>query len=195
MGADALLLAPSTFEHEIVLIDGARVRIRSIRPDDEARLVAFYDTLSQQTAYQRFFGAMRRMPRSLAHSLANVDYRRRMALVAEHPGLDGQLIAVARYEVTNEPGVAEVACVVQDDWQNRGLGSCLVQDLLDLAAANGVRAFRAYVLADNQRMLDLLARFTDVHERKTEAGVVTLSSAYRPRGIAAAASTPPPAPR
>jgi acetyltransferase len=101
-------------------LDGG-LRLRLIRPDDEARLVALHDHLSQHTAYQRFFTAMRRLPTNWAHFLANVDYRSRLAIVIERQGVAGaELIAVARYEPTGEAGVAEVAFVVQDRWQGKG---------------------------------------------------------------------------
>jgi len=170
---------PSDLEREIVLKDGARLRIRPITPDDEARLSTLYDRLSRQTAYQRFFTIMRRLPPDWAHILANVDYRRRMALVAETAGEAPELIAVARYEPTGEPDVAEVAFVVQDAWQNRGLGTILLDDLLRAGAARGIRRFRAYVLSDNHRMLDLLARFTDVERRTLEQGVTELTFTAR----------------
>ena len=155
-------------------LDGG-LRLRLIRPDDEPRLVALHARLSRHTAYQRFFTAMRRLPTDWAHFLANVDYHRRLALVVERP-VDGgtEVIAVGRYEPTDDPAVAEVAFVVQDGWQGRGLGRLLLRELLAAAVARGLRRFRAYVLAGNVRMLRLLGRYTHVLERRTHAGVVEL---------------------
>lgn len=151
------------------------LRLRLIRSDDEPRLIALYDRLSRHTAYQRFFAAMKRLPTDWAHFLANVDYQRRLALVIEAPGPDGsEVIAVARYEPTGDPGVAEVAFVVQDGWQGKGLGRLLLRELLSAAAARGIGRFRAYVLADNVRMLRLLSRYTRLLERSTESGVTEL---------------------
>ena len=168
---------PRELEGHIVLRDGTRVAVRPIRPDDEARLAQLHDRLSQYTAYQRFFAAVRRLPADWARSFSNVDYRGRLALVAE--GERGELIAVARYDRTDREDTVEVAFVVQDDWQNRGLGTALLDRLLTAADARGIRRFEAYVLADNQRMLDMLARFTDVRERRTEFGVATIVFAPR----------------
>ena len=169
---------PSELEREIVLQDGMRLMIRPIRPDDAPRLADLYDRLSQHTAYQRFFAIMKRLPPNWAHFLANVDYRRRLALVAEPS--PGELVAVARYETTDREDTAEIAFVVQDDWQNRGLGTVLLGDLLAAAEARGIGRFRAYVLAGNTRMLDLLRRFTEVVEHKTESGVTSLVCVRRP---------------
>ena len=163
---------PSELEREIVLRDGTRLMIRPFGPVDEPRLVDLYDRLSQHTAYQRFFTVMKRLPPDWAHFLANVDYRRRLALIAEPS--PGELVAVARYETTEREDTAEIAFVVQDGWQNRGLGTALLGDLLAAAEARGIRRFRAYVLAGNTRMLDLLRRFTEVVEHTTESGVTSL---------------------
>ena len=168
---------PDELEHEVVLRDRARLAIRPIRPDDAPRLMKFHERLSQHTAYQRFFTLMKRLPPDWAHFLANVDYRRRLALVAERE--PGELVAVARYEPTDQNDTAEIAFVVQDGWQDRGLGTILLADLLEAAEARGIRRFRAYVLADNARMLDLLLRFTDVLEHTLEAGIVSVLAVRR----------------
>ena len=154
------------------VLDGGLL-LRLIRPDDEPRLVALYGRLSRHTAYQRFFAAMQRLPPDWAHFLANVDYRTRLALVVERPDAD-ELVAVARYEPSGTEGIAEVAFVVQDDWQGRGLGRLLLAELIAAAQTRGIRRFRAYVLADNYRMLRLLARHTRVVERRIEGGVADL---------------------
>lgn len=162
-------------EQEVTLKDGARIRIRPILPEDEPRLVALYGRLSQHTAYQRFFTVMKRLPPDWAHHLANVDYRRRLALVAERD-LDWrpELIGVARYEPCEEEDTAEIAIVVQDYWQGKGLGTILLKAILRAGEANGIRRFRAHVLADNRRMLALLSGVANVQQRKTEQGVVEM---------------------
>jgi RimJ/RimL family protein N-acetyltransferase len=166
---------PGELECDVTLNDGTRLHIRPIRPEDAPRLIAFYDRLSRHTAYQRFFSAMRRLPPDWARMLATVDYQRRLALVAERGQPDASEIeAVARYEPTDDPGTVEVAFVVQDGYQGRGLGVVLLGRLLDAAHARGIRRFRAFVLGDNRVMLDLLARFTDIRKRTLDAGVVTL---------------------
>lgn len=172
---------PEELEREITLPDGARLRLRPIRSEDEGRLSAFYDRLSRHTAYQRFFAVMKRLPPDWARFLANVDYERRLALLAEHgPPEAPELVGVARYEPTGRPDTAEIAFVIQDGWQGRGLGTIMLEALLAAADARGIRRFRAYVLAGNMRMIDLLVRFTDVQERVTQSGVTELLLTRRP---------------
>jgi RimJ/RimL family protein N-acetyltransferase len=168
------------FDRTIALRDAPPVHMRPIRADDAPRLVALYDHLSTDTRYHRFFSVLRRLPPDWARFLANVDYDSRLALVVESPGDPDTLIAVARYEPTSEPDTAEVAFVVQDGWQDRGLGTILFSELLAAAELNGIRRFRAWVLADNRRMLDLIARFGQVRQRAIEQGVVELTFTARP---------------
>jgi RimJ/RimL family protein N-acetyltransferase len=174
------------FDRTVTLRDGTRVRIRPIRADDAPRLVALYDRLSADTRYHRFFSVMRRLPPDWARFLAEVDHRARLALVVEAPGTPDTLIAVARYEPAGEPGVAEVAFVVQDGWQDRGLGTVLFRELLDAAAGNGITRFRAWILADNRRMLDLVGRLAEVTRRSMEQGVVELE--FRARTVPSSGS-------
>jgi L-amino acid N-acyltransferase YncA len=173
---------PPHLDGTLALRDGTRVRIRRIAPQDAPRLVALYERLSADTRYHRFFSVMRRLPPDWARFLATVDHRTRLALVVESPDDPEALIAVARYEPGGAPDTAEVAFVVQDGWQNRGLGTLLFQALLRAAAANGIRRFRAWVLADNRRMLDLIARHGRIEQRAIEQGVVELTFTAPPPG-------------
>ena len=180
---------PREFEQEITLEDGTRVRIRPVLPEDETRLPTLYGRLSRHTAYQRFFTIMKRLPQDWAHYFANVDYRRRMALVAERDlEWRPELIGVARYEPSDEEDTAEFAIVIQDYWQGRGLGAILLNEILRAGKANGIRRFRAYVLADNHRMLAMLSRLTDVRQRTTERGVANML--FTRRATSAAESQP-----
>jgi GNAT superfamily N-acetyltransferase len=85
------------------------------------------------------------------------------------------LVGVGRYEPLPDKETVELAVVVQDSWQGKGLGSLLIADLLRAAELNGIHRFRAYVLAENRRMLHVLARQTDVQERRIDGGVVELT--------------------
>jgi len=167
------------YPHELVrtvaLKDGFSARLRPIRPDDEPRLVDLYERLSRHTAYQRFFTVLRRLPADWYHFFANVDYVRRLALVAERETVAGvQLIGVGRYEPADEPDTAELAFVVEDGWQERGLGAILLEAILDAAAARGIERFRADVLADNYRMLRRFTSRTRVEHQITESGVTAV---------------------
>ncbi len=163
-------------ESDVELRDGTRAHIRPIRPEDDHVLVHLFDSLSPQSVYQRFFTAMPELTPSMARYLATVNYTNRMAVVAE---ANGELMGVARYERTNDPALVEIGLVVGDPWQGRGLGRILLREIFRAAQANGLRCYRADVLAENRRMLRLLAEEAKIVERKTEAGITTLLLAPR----------------
>lgn len=158
-------------DSDITLTDGTQVHIRPIRADDDRVLVELFSRLSPETVYQRFFSALPELSPGMAKHLADAHETNRQALAAE---VDSEVVAVARYERTEDSDVVELAIVVVDAWQNRGLGRILMRAILKAAELNGIHRFRADVLAENRRMLRLLATETDIYDRKTEAGVSTL---------------------
>jgi acetyltransferase len=171
---------PRELERDLALADGTRVRLRPIRPEDAPRLVAAYERLSAHSAYQRFFSVRRRLPPDWARFLATVDYRQRLALIAERTvNGEPELLGVARYEPSGDDA-PEVALVILDAWQNRGLGTALFLALLEAAMARGLRRFRAWVLADNQRMLDLIRRHGHVEQNRRDGPVYELIFTPRP---------------
>ena len=176
-------------ERVVVLRYGASLRLRPIRPDDAPRLMALCHRVSPRTVYQRFFSARPLRPEE-AHAFANVDYRERMALVAEvDTGQEPDLIGVARYGPTEEAAMADIALVIEDGWQGLGLGSILLKEILYAGARRGIRHFRADVLTENRRALRLVARYTDIVQSTTNDGVTSIT--FRRRESSAASVLPP----
>lgn len=130
------------------------VHFRLIRPDDWRKLQRFHARLSPSTVQHRFHGAKRELSVPLAHTFADVDGVNDAAIVAT-TGTRGRIIGVARY-CRLTPTTAEVAFVVEDAYQGRGIGHRLMRHLCELALANGVTVFVAEVLSDNTAMLRLL---------------------------------------
>lgn len=138
---------------DVLASDGGVVHLRPIVPDDADRIVDFHSRLSERTRYLRYFGPTPTLaPREIAR-MTTVDHHRRVALVAE---LGGQIIAVGIYEGladTGKPESAEVAFVVADEHQGRGLGPILLEHLAGAAAENGITRFEAEVLSENPNMV------------------------------------------
>jgi acetyltransferase len=129
--------------------------------------------LSPRTVYDRFFSFRRLLPEE-AHAFANVDYRRRMAVVAEvDNGQEPELIGVARYGPSDE-GTADIGLVVADGWQGLGLGSLLLEEFLRAGEQRGVHQFSADVLTENRRALRLLARHTAITRWTAGSGVTSV---------------------
>lgn len=143
---------PAQWFGDVLAADGGVVRIRPIVPADAAALHAFHDKLSERTRYLRYFGPYPRISPRDMYRTTHVDYHDRVGLVAL---LGETIIGVARYELLPRGGAraAEVAFVVADDHQGRGLGSILLEHLAGAAAENDISAFVAEVLAENATMV------------------------------------------
>ncbi len=137
----------------VVLGDGVRVDIRPLAAADLEALVAFHEHLSAETVYRRFFGFHPHLSPAEAEHFCTLDYCDRFALGV----FDGPtLVAVARLERIEPPTTGEVAFVVADSFQHRGLGQLLAVRLLAVAAALGITEAVAETLADNYPMIHLL---------------------------------------
>ena len=162
---------------EDVLRDGGSIHIRAIRPDDRERLLDHFGRLSARSAYFRFFATKRRLTDAELDRFTRLDFDQRVALVATllEAGKE-RFIGVGRYAVlSGKPDAAEVAFAVVDDHQGRGVGTLLLEHLVRIARARGVREFQADVLGENNRMLQLFATSGFVVTRSTDAGIVHLS--------------------
>jgi len=154
------------------LSDGSEVEIRPITPDDKAGLTAGFERLSELSRYRRFLSPTSHLSaRELAY-LTDVDHHDHEALVAIDPSSrDG--LAVARYvRSAQNPGEAEFAVAVADDWQRRGLGTALLRQLAARARAEGITRFTGFVLEDNQPMRGLLQSLGEVQQRDTQDGTL-----------------------
>lgn len=134
----------------VPLRDGSVVTLVPMTPAEAERLLRFHSGLSPQTVYRRFFSFHPELSPDELYRFTHVDHRDREAIVA---CAGPEIVAVARFDRTPDPAVAEVAFVVADSWQGRGLGSLLFQRLADRARALGVRRLAADTLPENARML------------------------------------------
>ncbi len=162
------------------LRDGGSVLVRAMRADDRERLRAFSQALSPQSVYFRFFFPKKGLSDHELEELTTLDFERRVALVATAMS-DGAeaILGVGRYAVPDEepdpPRRAEVAFVILDAHQGRGLGSRLLAHLLVIAHEKGIREFIADVLPDNVGMLRVFEKSGLHARRKIETGVVHLT--------------------
>ena len=148
---------PNQYTASWQLPDGTAVVIRAIRPEDEALLIAHHATLSEQSIRMRFFSMVKTLDRASLIRLCHLDYAREMALVAERRLPEGrsEILGVSRYYMSPETRDAEFAVVVTDALQGQGLGLRLMQRLIEVARARGVRRLIGSVLRDNAPMLSL----------------------------------------
>ncbi len=164
MDARTATRAPPTPVQTIhALPDGTRVQLSFLGSDDRDDFMAGFASLSRRTRYLRFFTAMAELPAAVADRLLDTDLDNHVAIAARLVGRDGRIepmiVGVARYhrrQCGNRNAVAEPAAAVVDALQGRGLGRLLLRAIARYARAHGVEQFRAYALADNQRIRKIL---------------------------------------
>ncbi|WP_183093961.1 bifunctional acetate--CoA ligase family protein/GNAT family N-acetyltransferase [Nocardioides stalactiti] len=171
---------PSHWEADVLLRDGRTAHIRPISADDEALMVEFYSRVSDESKYYRFFSPMPKLSERDVRRFTHVDHHARVALVMI---LGGQMIAVGRFDVVG-PQEAEVAFLVEDQHQGRGIAQLLLEHLAQAGRERGVERFTAEVLPDNQRMIQT---FRDAGYRVASGyadGVITLEFPIDPTDTA-----------
>ena len=163
--------------------DAADLEIRPIEPDDKQAMVAAFERLSDESRYRRFMNPHGRLSAAELRYFTEVDHHDHEALVAVDPRTQ-EGVGVARYiRSHDDPAVAELAVAVIDEWQGRGVGSRLVAALARRALEEGVTRFSAYVLADNELMLNLLRDLGTVKVLHQELGTVELTVELSESGI------------
>jgi len=155
-----------------VLDDGTLINIRPMHPTDEKRVRGLFQSLSEQTRYYRFMSHITKVPQKQIQNFVYIDYRSEMAIVGTIPEAHGdEIIAIGRYFIEPRTNRAEVAFVVQDEWQKRGIGTFMFKLLINVARQNGIEGFNAEVLIENKPMLAVLLKGDCKLSSKTEGRV------------------------
>ncbi|MHB8438241.1 MAG: bifunctional acetate--CoA ligase family protein/GNAT family N-acetyltransferase [Acidimicrobiales bacterium] len=170
---------------DVLLADGSTAQVRDIRPDDAEALVAFHARLSQRTVTLRFFGPRPVLSDQEVRRFTTCDGIDRAALVVRR---DDQIVAVVRYDRSPGKDEAEVAFVVDDAVQGKGIATVLLEHLAERARTHGIRSFVADTLSENSRMLAVLrdAGFARQYSRDAEVVRVVLDIAPSPAAVDAA---------
>ncbi|MFI9799997.1 GNAT family N-acetyltransferase [Streptomyces sp. NPDC052302] len=176
---------PAHWEADVVLRDGGTARIRPITVDDAERLVSFYEQVSDESKYYRFFAPYPRLSAKDVHRFTHHDFVDRVGLAAT---VGGEFIATVRYDRIGADGTpasapadeAEVAFLVQDAHQGRGVASALLEHIAAVARERGIRRFAAEVLPANTKMIKVFTDAGYTQKRSFEDGVVRLEFDLEP---------------
>ncbi|WDV55028.1 GNAT family N-acetyltransferase [Streptomyces coeruleorubidus] len=194
---------PAHWEADVVLRDGGTARIRPITVDDAERLVSFYEQVSDESKYYRFFAPYPRLSAKDVHRFTHHDFVDRVGLAAT---VGGEFIATVRYDRIGADGTpesapahpspttalaggrsapapsewAEVAFLVQDAHQGRGVASALLEHIAAVARERGIRRFAAEVLPANSKMIKVFTDAGYTQKRSFEDGVVRLEFDLEP---------------
>ncbi|MGW1885465.1 bifunctional acetate--CoA ligase family protein/GNAT family N-acetyltransferase [Streptomyces sp. NPDC001970] len=176
---------PDHWEADVVLRDGGTARIRPITTEDAERLVSFYEQVSDESKYYRFFAPYPRLSAKDVHRFTHHDYVDRVGLAAT---VGGEFIATVRFDRIDANGMpaskpadeAEVAFLVQDAHQGRGVASALLEHIAAVARERGIRRFAAEVLPANNKMIKVFTDAGYTQKRSFEEGSVHLTLDLEP---------------
>ena len=166
------MLEAATYSARETLRDGRPLEIRALRHDDRADLSAAVGRASEQSLYRRFFEIKRHFSEQEIAFFLNVDFVNHVALVAVvEEGARPVIVGGARYIVV-QPGQAEVAFAIVDEYQGQGIGAALMRHLAAIARQAGLETLIAEVLPDNSPMLKVFQKSGLSLGTRHEGGVV-----------------------
>jgi acyl-CoA synthetase (NDP forming)/GNAT superfamily N-acetyltransferase len=161
--------SPSSYA---LLADGSTISIRAARPDDCADVRRMHEQMSPDNTYLRFFSLSPMGPEREAQRVCRPEDPDHAALLAHR---EGRLVGVASYELTGQPGVAEIAFAVPDDMHGRGVATLLLEHLVSLARQRGLTAFSGETLPENKPMQKVFADAGLPIERHFSDGMIDVT--------------------
>jgi acyl-CoA hydrolase/RimJ/RimL family protein N-acetyltransferase len=145
---------PKELERYETLRDGTQIFFRPVKPTDESALSEMLYSLSEESVRKRYMTRTVAFPHKDVQQLTNIDYKNDLAVVGVVPGVGGEeIVAIGQYFTEPKHGRAEVAFIVHDEWQQKGMGTLLLNFLSEMAKKRGVKRFHAKVLPENKAML------------------------------------------
>lgn len=149
-------LYPKHYEKKVTTRTGLEVFMRPIKPEDTPLFLDLFNSLSTRTKCYRFFSPLKILPQHLLIRFTQIDYRKDMALIAlDKMGPMGKMLAVARFISKPDQSDTEFSVVVRDEYQGKGVGRVLLENLILCAKDREIESMSGFVLAGNIHMLSL----------------------------------------
>ncbi|MFC1838124.1 GNAT family N-acetyltransferase [Thermodesulfobacteriota bacterium] len=147
---------PLQYEKKVITRTGIEVFIRPIKKGDVSMLIDLFKALSPKTIYYRFFSPLKELSHDMLTRFTQIDYHRDMALVAlDQSDSNDKILGVTRYMFNPFQLDTEFAVVVRDEYQGKGIGRALLENLIMIARDKNIERMSGYVLAENIHMLSL----------------------------------------
>jgi acetyltransferase len=147
---------PKDHEESIVIRDGGSVFLRPVKPSDGPLIEDLFSRLSPPSIYFRFLTNLDRLRPEILYHLVHIDYECEYALAATVNEKNSEVIVgVCRYVCTFDPHRAELAIVIRDDWQGKGIGRALVERVFTVAKRNGIKTIELHIDPQNESSISL----------------------------------------
>jgi acetyltransferase len=172
-----LVISPYPKKYETVwrMRDGRTVLLRPIKPEDEPLWLEMFKNFSEESVRYRFFNIIKDTPHEVRVRYCNIDYDREIGIVAELTEERRQILGVVRLIIEPDGKTGEVAFIVADPWQGLGLGTKMVDYMIEICRDKGLETVYAFMLPDNQRAIRLLKKMGFTIEYATDVTKATLN--------------------
>ncbi len=181
--AESARLYPSDIVWKHTFKGGLEVRFRAIKPSDEEEMRRLFYRFSDESVYYRYFSPIKTMPHAKMQEYVNVDFSHTMSIVGVvWDGGEGQIIAEARFIHERNRPYAELAFVVDEEYQGRGIATHLLKKLIPIAKQRGLRGFTAEVLATNKAMIKVFEKCGLPIKATLEDGIYSLTMSFDAEG-------------
>jgi len=174
----AILPYPTKYVQQWESRKGDRIKTRPIRPEDEPLMVLFHQNLSEESVYLRYAHTVK-LTQRIAHErltrICFIDYDREMLLVADYKDpqtSEHEILAVARLSKLHGTNEAEFALIVSDNYQNQGLGTELLRQLLEIGKEEQLDAIVGYILTGNYKMQSICRKLGFQFQPDRETGML-----------------------
>ena len=149
---------PKKYEKLWQLRDGRTVLLRPIKPEDEPLWLEMFQKFSEESVHNRFFYMIKDTPHAVRVRYCDIDYSKEIAIVAELKEERRRMLGVVRLTLDSDQKTGEIAFIVADPWQGLGLGSKMVDYMIEICKDIGLETIYALVLPDNYRAIKLLKK-------------------------------------
>ena len=173
------MIDPREYVAAETLKDGLAVTIRALRPDDRARVARAVRGLDRESIYFRLFSYRKELTEPGLDRIMSFDPQREIVLLATVGNGDDETVVGSGRYVVGVPGTAEIAFVVEEDYQGLGIAGRLLRHLAEIARDKGIAEFEADVLAENGSMLAVFARSGLPMRKRRDGGVVHVALSLR----------------
>lgn len=167
---------PKRYETSWRMLDGRRVLLRPIKPEDEPMWLEMFQNFSEQSIRYRFFQIIKDTPHEVRVRYSNIDYDREIGIVAELKEDQRKILGVVRLIIEPDGKQGEIAFIVADPWQGLGLGTKMVDHMIEICKDKGLETIYAFMLPDNRRAIHLLKKmgFSINHEQDVTKATLNL---------------------
>jgi len=171
---------PVNIETQRMTTKGFKIFLRPVKITDEQIIKDFFDSCSDYSLYRRFLSQRRKFPHSFLQRFIEIDYNKQMVILAvKKHWLKDIVIGMGQYSINKGTNTADIAFLVGEEYQNKGICTELFYYLMDIAKKNGIHGFTAIVLAENKPMLNVFNKIVPDNKIECHQGVYDMKMNFR----------------